>query len=262
MLGDNINRRSALKRIGASAAGTTILGAGTAAAGGKLSILVWPERSSDRDAVDNEIFDALAHFLLQLQDNDAIGDFSLVTKNETVKETFDITYDESECDDIAWFRDFKQGVEDGNFDEDVHVAVTDKTNFANALGECWGSNGPGAAYVGTAGGYSGTDEDTQRFKNLAKQEVGHVIINEDHIPNNDDLEHPEHALGLVTDSGESTPMVTFYEETPDNNPCDDLGGESSNGNCHSTNNWDGSHQKDVTQCAIDAVKATFEEDGY
>lgn len=262
MLSNSIKRRDALKKIGASAAGTAVLGTGTAAAGGKLSIFIWPQRDSDTDEVDNEVFDALAHFLLQLQDEGALSDLSLTAQNETLKSKYGITYDDSKCDDDIWFSDFQQAIENDSFDEDVHVAVTDQSNFANASGECWGANGPAFAWVGTEGGYPHTTNETQRYKNLAKQEVGHVIINEERIPNDDDLDHPEHALGLVTDTGDSTPMVTFYEETPDHNPCYDLGGESSNGNCSSTNDWDGTHQRDVTQCAVDAVKATHDNDGY
>jgi hypothetical protein len=254
----NVSRREALKKFGASAAAAGALSTGTVSAGGTLEVHMWPQRSSDRDEVDNEIGDALTHFLDQLYTNNAIDGWSLTYDANNLKEEFGITYDGDNCDTGGWFYDFQQAV--SNEDGDVHIAVTDQTNFANASGECWGSNGPGYAFVGTAGGYSNTTEDVQRYKNLAKQEVGHVIINEDHISGS--LDHPEHALGKVRYNGDSTPMVTFYEDSPDYNPCADLGEESSNGNCSSTYSWDGGHQKDVTQCAIDAVKATNQNDGY
>jgi len=258
----NISRRNALKKIGATA-GAAALATGTAAAGGQLDVVVWPHTTSDRDEVDNEIFDSLADFLTQLSDNNAIGDFSLGTRDETLESKIDnLDSIDSNCDTSGWFYDFQQNVTSG---ADVHVAVTDQSNFANASGECWGSHDYGHAFVGTAGGYGETIEDTFRYKNLAKQEVGHVIINEDHISGS--LDHPEHALGTITDKGNSTPMLTFYEENTDgdgtdHNPCYDLGEEATNGDCSSYVSWDHYHTNEITQCTIDAVKATYNNDGY
>jgi hypothetical protein len=245
--------RSARSRNGAAALAT-----GTAAAGGQLDVVVWPHTTSDRDEVDNEIFDSLADLLTQLSDNNAIGDFSLGTRDETLESKIDnLDSIDSNCDTGSWFYDFQQNVTSG---ADVHVAVTDQSNFASASGECWGSNDYGHAFVGTAGGYDDTLEYTHRYKNLAKQEVGHVIINEDRIPSS--ANHPEHALGEVRPDNKSTPLVTFYEESPDNNPCASLGESASNGNCNDAYSWYGSHTNQITQCTIDAVKTTYDNDGY
>jgi hypothetical protein len=264
------NRRTVLKNFGVAAAGLTAYGTGTASAGGKLEIVIWKQRSSDDYEADNHVFPALADFLEQLAAEDAVGDYSLRVEPETLNEKFGLSYDDSDCDDDTWWDNFRQEIRNSSYDEDVHVAVTDQTKFANAQGECWGSHDQGFAMVGTEGGWDSTDEDVERYKNAAIQETGHVIINENHITNNEDLDHPEHALGRlkVTDwdnyTGPSTPLVVFDEEEPGYNGCYELGEEATNGECASGDwvDWDGTHVRDVTDCTIQAVKDTYRYDGY
>jgi hypothetical protein len=258
----NISRRNALKKLGTSAIAAGALTTGTVSAGGTLSILVWPNRTSDRDEVDNEIFNSLADFLDQLYTGGALDGYSLTTKDTTLQSLSGIndTID-SNCDTSDWFGDFESTVTDDSYN--VHVAVTNRTNFASASSDDgWGSKAPSHAFVGTAGGYDSTDEDTFRYKNLAKQEVGHVIIDESFLdyPN---TSHEEHALGKVRDDNKSTPMVTYYETNGETNPCaDTLGTESENGDCSSAWYWDGTHTNEVTDCTIQAVKDTNEAHGY
>lgn len=260
-----LNRRELMKNVGTSIAGITALGTGTASAShnhnendGRLYIRIWPQRNSDWDEAKNEIHDALVSFMNQT----AVETWSVVYGDVTLKEEFGITYgDGGDCDYGSWWNDFKNSVSDRQ--GDVHIAVTDQTNFANAAPtEAWDGGEPGYAFVGTRGGYSYTAEDTKRYMNLAIQEVGHAIINEDRIPNSENLDHPEHALGKVRSDGKSTPMVTFYETDPDTNPCANLGEESSNGECSSTYDWDKTHTHKVTSCTKEAVKKTLNYDGY
>jgi hypothetical protein len=273
-----IDRREALKTLGASAGAITALGAGTASAShnhnendGRLYVRIWPQKDSDWYETKYEIHDVLVNFL----DQTAVETWSVVYGSVTLKEEFGITYDGGNCDYDSWWSNFQNAVSDRK--GDVHLAVTDQTNFANAEStEAWDqgqsddgdadySDGePGYAFVGTAGGYPHTSEDTKRYKNLAIQEVGHAIINSEYCSASS---HPEHALGEVRSDGKSTPMVTFYEENTDgdgtdHNPCYDLGESASDGDCNASYDWDGTHTHEITQCTKDAIRQTLNNDGY
>lgn len=256
-----MKRRTALKKLGASAIAAGALGTGTASAGGTLSIKIWPNRSSDQDEAENEIFDSLANFLDQLITAGAIDGYNLTVADATVQSLSGVTNTiDSNCGTDQWFDDFEATVTDSSYN--VHIAVTDRTNFASASSDDgWGSKAPSHAFVGTAGGYDSTNQDTERYKNLAIQEVGHVIIDESFI-NAPNTSHKEHALGKVRDDNKSTPMVTYYETNGDTNPCYDPGTESENGECSSAWYWTGTHTRSVTDCTIQAVKDTNIAHGY
>lgn len=65
-------------------------------------------------------------------------------------------------------------------------------------------------------------------------------------------------------------MATFYEnrrpglDRRDNNPCYDLGEETTTGPCSALESvtWDGTHTRELTPCTIDAFRQTYIHDGY
>lgn len=250
-----IDRRGALKRIGTSAFGASVLGSGTAAATHEqLDIWIYPNEESDREKAKNEIWNALLHFLDQLLANDVMPAYGLhVYENNTNR-----TEDDSECDGSTYFNEFKQWIDDNRSDVDnVHIGVTDHTAFANAAGHskgnsAWNPSTPGKAFVGTEGGYGSGINDKARYKNLAVQEVAHTLITHDYVT--DMTEGDEHDLGKLRSFQSSTPMLTFYEDGP--NPCGDIGDRSQKGTCKEDVTWDETHDLDVTQCTMDAIEET------
>lgn len=107
------------------------------------------------------------------------------------------------------------------------------------------------AYIGIDGGYSVTNNDQERYSNLAIQEPGHNMIVRDYH-NLDDGE--DHDLGEVKSDGTSTPMITFYEN---GNAHPNLSKDrSGKGDCAEDGSWDGSHQQKVTNCTREAIEAT------
>lgn len=202
---DGVTRRDVLKGLGVAGAG--VLGAGSSAitadgvepAGGTLDIAIYKQRESDAEGARN-VRDSLRGFMLELQDHNAIGEANVWVEEMPLRDGFGLTYTEGECDDGRWFTAFRDAVAEA-YEADIHLVVTGQSRFATAgRGECWGDNGPGFGYIGTAGGYAdtaGPEEDVKRYENVALQEVGHLAINEAHIPGAAYLDHPEHALGTI-----------------------------------------------------------------
>lgn len=278
-----VSRRSLLKGMGA--AGLTAMGAGTLggpeqqdppepAAGGTLDIALYKQREEDAAEAET-IQDALQGWMDQLRRHGAVGETNVWVEDATLYDTFDIVYDDADCNDGSWFNAFIDDVGDA-YDADAHIAVTDQTGFVTATNdECWGGNGPAFGYVGTAGDEKVDGELTQ-YEALAFQEVGHVAINEGHIRGSDDLDHPEHALGTIipegwrSRTGPVTPMAAFYanqrpgKDDGDNNPCATLGEATTKGVCSAPESvtWDGTYTRELTPCTIDAFRQTYIHDGY
>lgn len=280
---ETITRRSLLTGLGA--VGAAAVGAGTladpeqpaaleSAAGGTLDITLYKQR--DEDAEEARIIrDALRGWMDQLAAHNAVGETSVRVEEVPLEEEFGLVYDAGDCDDGAWFDAFVAEVGDA-YEADIHIAVTDQSAFATATrDECWGDNGPGFGYVGTAGGEK-VDGELTRYEAVALQEVGHVAINEEHIPRAERLDHPEHALGTIQadhpweKEGPVTPMAAFYEnqrpgeDDGDNNPCYDLGEATTEGVCSTPESvtWDGTYTHRLTPCTIDAFRRTYIEDGF
>lgn len=290
------NRRGVLKKIGAATAGISLASAQPVAAAScyeddnvsscyeSLDIRVWPaadfSQFGGRDDTPSayDCHYALDDVLTQLENANAIGSGSSLVSSTTIYDEFGIslTTDDNDC----FFDDTDKGnirdaIYSSSYDEAVHVIVAEITNAANASPEphtayikdsTSPNEGTGFAWVGTEGPYPGTDEVTERYKNLAFQETGHVIIDHDCTSAGD------HALGeIVKDTYESgldiwrgpvTPMATYYENTNDNNPCPDGTQEDAahSGDCNSPNTyWDETHTRDISTCTIDAVKRTCNE---
>ncbi len=289
-----INRRQMLKHAGAATSGFALVGSAQGKAtqdslGGVL-IKVWPQKESDH-AKAEIVEDTLDDFISQLQSADAIG-FSAV--NKSTKSTFndgDVTgvefndcgpTNESYLDFQGDCYDIYEGDNYQNWD--IHVLVSDETSFAGA--DTGGpfldfSNGMtsldrqglGFAHVGTAGNYPGAKSNSdpvERMKNLSIQEVGHTLVDQRIVDDED------HHLGQIRAptypghgplEGPVTPMATFYENNESVSPggcgmaenaadqgeCDSLGGEVA---------WDGTHTQEITNCTIDAIRTTSQQTGY
>lgn len=283
---NNLGRRSVLKNVGAAAAGFTVAGAGQAAALSScyesLDIRVWP--AYDNQLLNDypeayDIEDSLQDFVGQLEDADAIGTGTVTVNGDSINGEFGIGIGtENDGCTYTGISDFQSAIYDSNYDDDVHVIVSGQSNFASAS---HGDNnaylddddsaevGTGFAWVGTDGPYPGTNEPVERYKNLAIQEVGHVIIKDEYGASGTD--QPDHSLGEIKKAnfsypvgytGPATPMTTYYEDEDDHNPCYDLGDAAHQGDCDAASTWNGSHVRQVTGCTIAAVKETCNKEGY
>lgn len=175
-----------------------------------------------------------------------------------------------------YFDDFKQFIDDdvgGGWG--VHLGVTNQTKYAEAEHayvdyNAWGYKTK--AYVGIKGGYDVTNEDKERYQNLAIQETLHNMciqnIYHDSSTGDEDLLEPrypddhmaEHQLGWISSDystyADSSPMITYYEHgnahpVDDNAP--DLTGD---GACSTSISWDENHTQQLTNCTEDAVDYT------
>ncbi|USZ69466.1 hypothetical protein NGM10_06950 [Halorussus salilacus] len=220
-----------------------------------LSVYLYPNETGDREEAKNEVYDAVKSACDEIYDKTAVQyyEIALYDYESNVDEV------EDEDDGDTYFTNFKDWLGDqGYYDYNgVHLGVTDSTNFANAeyvgKGEtCW-VNGT-AAFVGTAGGYDVTNNDTARWKNLAVQEPIHNMVSMEYTYVDDLTEGDEHDLGIIDSDGDSTPMLTFYERD-DTHPTRKHD-RSGKGDCAPDNTWDNTHRLDLTSCSIDAIDYT------
>ena len=288
----NSSRRNVLKTVGASAVGLTTVSTGVSSASHLDSLSVRIHNRKDvSDSTMDDIQDAVSGFLRQLYENSAIGGYVLKVDSKTLYDRYHgeemccnalDSYDKcdielkDECDG-DWFDEATNAVvHDPLMDEDVHLFATTGTNFASAYspdneeGEAW-MDGPATCWVGTAGDYDSTPDEVGRIKNLAIQEIGHTLIDDDVIDDRDsydDAGEAEHALGtLVRPSywasyGPVTPMATYYEDDGVN-PCGHHKGNAiREGECSSDINWNEEHTQEVTDCTIDAIRKTNDKHGF
>lgn len=217
-----------------------------------LSIFIYPNETGDRYEAKYPVRNALKNACDQIYYNTGVQyyEIALYDYESGVNEV------EGEDDGGTYFNNFKSWLNNqGYYDYmGVHLGVTDSTNFANAeyvgKGEtCW-DNGA-AAFVGTAGGYSVTSNDQARWENLAVQEPVHDMVTLEYTYVDDKTDGDEHDLGKINSSGESTPMLTFYERS-DTHPTRQHD-RSGKGNCNPNNTWNETHTLDLTTCTIDSI---------
>ncbi len=151
--------------------------AGTPEDGGRnLGVYLYPNEPGDREAARDPIRSAIDTACTQLLDHDALDYYEI----ELYTGETEVSYVAGEDDGETYFHNFTSWVADNaGSRRGVHLGVTSHTNFANAeyvaKGEtAWVANT--TAFVGTAGGYDGTSEDRERYRNLAVQEPLHTII--------------------------------------------------------------------------------------
>ena len=276
----NITRRNVLKCAGAATAGLAAA-TGTASASDDLVVRIHERENVFSWRLD-QIKDALEVFMDDLVAWGAIDSYDLEIEDETLYDryhgeyvdecsglTCDISQDEN-CE-IQWASEAAEGIRD-DWDQDgnLHLFVTSESNFANPVGgySVW-EDGIGFAWVGTAGGYDDTNYPVGRYKNLAIQELGHVLINADHIdePAGWDDADKEHALGMLypangfDEPGPVTPMATFYEEDGEN-PCSTMREAAGYGDCNADIEWNERHRQHVTTCTRRAIEETNDKDGF
>lgn len=216
-----------------------------------LSIFLYPNKEQDEDEARNEVKNALVNLGDQLYNNGAITYWGI-----NLYEGFtNCDYVWGEDDGDTYFDNFKNWVyENKGGLAGVHLGITHSTNFANAEYVGKGETAFKActtAFVGTSGNYWVTMNDKGRWMNLAIQEPCHNIVHDSYhnLTNGD-----EHDLGRITETGDSTPMLTFYER--DNTHPTRSHDRSGKGECSGTDSWNETHTLDVTDCTIDAIDAT------
>lgn len=99
-----------------------------------------------------------------------------------------------------------------------------------------------------------TSNDKARWKNLAVQEPIHNMVCSEYSYVSDMMTGDEHDLGKINSSGQSTPMLTFYERS-DTHPTRQHD-RSGKGDCGPDNTWAETHTLDLTSCSIDAIDYT------
>ena len=287
MSNQTFNRRSILKKTGGAAGGlaaagtATAVGAGTAAASGDdVTVTIYPRNTGPVPGTPSDVsnvHDAVDGFLTQLEDAGAIPGYQLDVSSDSLVDKYGDEYDlqpAGNCDG-DWFNEAQNAIEeDSDEEDDVYLFVTKHSNFASATGnDAWKPDVTGFGWVGTNGDYDVTGDDVGRYKNLAIQEICHEIIDETEIDLDIDHEgHKEHSMGEIkassfySDSGPVTPGATFYEADDANNPChdfDDHGSAAHQGDCDSSTlfydelEWDGTHVQEVSDCTVEAIKATY-----
>jgi hypothetical protein len=224
---------------------------------GSMYVYLYPNKSwaTDEEKARNEVADALSTFGRQLY-NSAVIDYWEINLYEGHT---DCEYEYGEDDGSTYKTNFYNWI-DSNYGSrrGIHLGVTHHTSFANAESMSPGDSAFQActkAFVGTKGDYDVTEEDKQRWMNLAVQEPAHNMIVDDY---HDKDAGDEHDLGEIKSSGSSTPMLTFYERE-DTHPTRDHD-RSGKGECSEDGTWDGTHIRTVTTCTEDAIQATAEEE--
>lgn len=296
MANNEFSRRKVLQSA-AVVGGLTVGGVGhVSATHNTLKLTIVPRKlASGSDSVSySELFDvddAIGHFFSQIEGHDGISiSTDIDLEYDSLEEQYGNDYDfdhDGGCCDTTWFDNGKEAIK-GDLDSygktDAFLLVSSQTNYAGASSDFYddGHNdgvayedGPGFAWVGTQGDYDNVDAtDADRYKNASIQETGHALIDHDVIdegPSGD----KEHALGRLRGSypstyrGPSTPMMTFYESS-NSNPCHcAYGGDSpilsgdGPDRCSSNIGWDGYVDRDVTECTLDAIRATIDKhSGY
>lgn len=174
--------------------------------------------------------------------------------------TTECNYDQNDDRGEPYFSNFNDFVDNNTGHlRGVHLGVTNHTNYAEGerllgRGES-GFNTCTKAFVGTKGAYGVTWEDKKRWANLAIQEPCHNLIYKGYHNLTDGNEHD---LGMITGSGDSTPMLTFYERD-DTHPNQEED-RSGKGVCTEYNRWGETHTQDVTDCTISAISKTADEE--
>lgn len=220
-----------------------------------LAVYLYPNESGDRYEAEYPVRNAVKHMCDEVYNNTVVQyyEINLYDYESSVNEV------EGEDDGSTYFNNFKSWLNNqGYYDyRGIHMGVTDSTNFANAeyvgKGETSWVSGT-AAFVGTAGGYSVTSNDKARWKNLAVQEPIHNMVCSEYSYVSNMMSGDEHDLGKINSSGQSTPMLTFYErsDTHPNRQHD----RSGKGDCGPDNTWAETHTLDLTSCSIDAIDYT------
>lgn len=223
--------------------------------GRNLGIYLYPNENHDRDEARYDVRYAVETACDELLNYNAIDYYSIKLYDYETN----VNYVDGEDDGGTYYRNFKDWV-DNNYGayKGVHLGVTNHTNFANAEvvsknATAWVANTK--AFVGTAGGYDVGNSDVERYKNLAVQEPIHNMVTMDYNYVADMTEGDEHDLGMVTTSGSSTPMITFYERG-DTHPTRSHD-RSGKGDCENGSvTWDESHTRSLTFCTKEAISHT------
>lgn len=241
---------------------TTLESRGTPEIGEEtLSVYLYPNEQGDRNRTKNGVLNAVKHMCDEVYNNTAVQYYEIALYDS--ESDVNVVY--GEADGSTYFNNFKNWLDNqGYYDyAGVHLGVTYSTNFANAeyvaKGETAWVSGT-AAFVGTAGGYSVTSNDKARWKNLAVQEPIHNMVSSEYNCVSDKTDGDEHDLGKINSSGQSTPMLTFYERS-DTHPTRQHD-RSGKGNCGPDNTWDETHTLDLTSCSLNAIDCTAYNETY
>lgn len=216
-----------------------------------LSIFLYPNLSRDEEEARNGVKDALVNLCNQLYFNGVVTYWAI----NLYEGTTDCDYEYAEDDGSTYYNNFRDWVDTNQSGlNGIHLGVTHSTNFANAETVSKGETAFNActkAFVGTRQWYTETNEDKKRWMNLAIQEPCHNMICDAY---HDLTDGDEHDLGMITNSGDSTPMLTFYERD-DTHPT--RSHDRSGKGCTKYNRWEETHTHDVTDCTIDAIDKTI-----
>jgi len=239
---NNFNRRAALKRIGAASVTVPLISSTATAATDHLSIHIYPNYYDEEYEAQNHIKPALEDFCGQLEQENIINDWTVWARDYNTN----ISTNDDSCFRGDYFDKFIGSAQNC----DIALGVIGNSKIGNAQSlygkkSAWRADEPRYAWVGVKGGYSGVDNDEERYNNVAIQECSHLLMK---------TQEDEHAFGKIM-NGLSSPMITLRENKANNCVAGSLNGE---GDCHGNSSWNYEHRTNLTDCTIQAIGDTKE----